>query len=136
MKNLALSILALLFSFCLVGQTGTVRGKLVDTTALELSNATISVLLKKDTSLVSYTLSDSKGYFEIKNLSYTDYVIFISFTGYELYTSSFSISANNRISDFGLIMLWPEYKLLSRVIVAESPVRMNGDTISFKANAL
>ena len=135
MKNLALSILALLFSFCLVGQTGTVRGKLVDTTALELSNATISVLLKKDTSLVSYTLSDSKGYFEIKNLSYTDYVIFISFTGYELYTSSFSISANNRISDFGLIMLWPEYKLLSRVIVAESPVRMNGDTISFKANA-
>ena len=81
MKNLALSILALLFSFCLVGQTGTVRGKLVDTTALELSNATISVLLKKDTSLVSYTLSDSKGYFEIKNLSYTDYVIFISFTG-------------------------------------------------------
>ena len=135
MKNLALSILALLFSFCLLGQTGTVRGKLVDTTALELSNATISVLLKKDTSLVSYTLSDSKGYFEIKNLSYTDYVIFISFTGYELYTSSFSISANNRISDFGLIMLWPEYKLLSRVIVAESPVRMNGDTISFKANA-
>ena len=135
MKNLALSIFAILFSFSLVAQSGAVKGKLVDTTGLELSSATISVLLKKDTSLVSYTLSDSKGYFEIKNLSYTDYVVFISYTGYEVYTGSFSVSANNRLSDIGLIMLWPEYKLLSRVIVAESPVRMNGDTISFKANA-
>ncbi|HET9744221.1 MAG TPA: outer membrane beta-barrel family protein [Chitinophagaceae bacterium] len=135
MKNLALIILSVLFPFCLLAQSGTVKGRLVDTAGVELSNATVSVLLKKDTSLVSYTLSDSKGSFAIKNLPYTDYVIFISFTGYELYTGSFSISADSRNSDIGLIMLWPEYKMLSRVIVAESPVRMNGDTISFKVNA-
>ena len=29
----------------------------------------------------------------------------------------------------------PEYKTLSTVVVTESPVKMNGDTISFKANA-
>lgn len=135
MKNAVLAVFSVLLSVCLCAQSGTIKGTLVDTTGQVLTNATISVLLKKDTSLVTYGLSDSRGSFEIKNLSYTDYVIFISFTGYELYTGSFSISANNRISDFGLIMLWPEYKMLSRVIVAESPVRMNGDTISFKANA-
>ena len=32
-------------------------------------------------------------------------------------------------------MLWPEYKALPGVTVTESPVRMNGDTISFKAKA-
>jgi len=135
MKNLAISIFIGLFPFILSAQTGVVKGKLVDTTGQLLSQATISVLQKKDSSLVSYTISDSKGSFEIKNLSSGDYQIFISFTGYEVYKNPFSITANKRILDFGLVMLWPEYKTLSAVVVTESPVRMNGDTISFKANA-
>ena len=135
MKNLALLLFAGLFPCFLSAQTGVVKGKLVDTTGQVLLNATISVLQKKDSSLVDYTMSDSKGSFEIKNLSLGDYQIFISFTGYEVYKGSFSIITYKRILDFGLIMLWPEYKTLSTVVVTESPVKMNGDTISFKANA-
>ncbi|HKC36054.1 MAG TPA: TonB-dependent receptor [Chitinophagaceae bacterium] len=135
MKNLALLLFVGLFPCFLSAQTGVIKGKLVDTTGQLLLNATISVLQKKDSSLVNYSMSDSKGSFEIKNLSLGDYQIFISFTGYEVYKGSFSITAHNRILDFGLVMLWPEYKTLSTVVVTESPVRMNGDTISFKANA-
>lgn len=135
MKNLTLSILAGLFPVVLLAQSGGVRGNLVDTTGQTLSNATISVLQKKDSSLVSYTISDNKGYFEIKDLSFSNYLLFVSFSGYEVYKKSFVINAEKRISDFGLIMLWPEYKTLLGVTVTESPVRMNGDTISFKANA-
>ena len=135
MKNLALLFFIGLSPFFLSAQTGVVKGMLADTTGQLLHNATISVLQKKDSSLVSYAMTDSKGSFEIKNLSLGDYQIFISFTGYEVYKGPFSITTNKRILDFGLVVLWPEYKMLSTVVVTESPVKMNGDTISFKANA-
>lgn len=135
MKNLLLSIFIFLIPVCLLAQSNTIKGVIVDTTGQVLSSATISVLQKRDSSLVGYTISDSRGSFEIKDLSAGDYLVFISFTGYEIYKASFSISPNKRVADFGFIMLWPEYKTLSGVTVTESPVRMNGDTISFKANA-
>ena len=135
MKTLALLILSGLFPFFLSAQTGVVKGRLVDTAGQLLDNATISVLQKKDSSFISYTMSNSKGTFEIKNLSLGDYQIFISFTGYEIYKGPFSITANKPTLDFGLVMLWPEYKTLSTVVVTESPVKMNGDTISFKVKA-
>src|SRR5512139_1069946 len=99
MKNLFLVILISLFPFCLLAQTNAIKGLVVDTTGQVLSDATISVLQKKDSSVVSYTISDSKGSFEIKDLSFGEYLVFISFTGYEVYSGSFSVSANKRILD-------------------------------------
>jgi len=135
MKSLILFVFVSLSSLCLFAQTNTIKGTLVDTTGQALNSATVSILQKRDSSLVNYTISDSRGAFEIKDLSFGEYLIFVSYTGYEVYKASFSISANKRFSGFGLIILWPEYKTLSGVTVTESPVRMNGDTISFKANA-
>ena len=136
MKNLALLIISGLFPCFLSAQQGTVKGKLSDSTLQTLSNATISVLQKKDSSLVSYTISDAKGAFELKNISIGDYQLFISFTGYEIYKRTFSISAVDRIADLGTIIMKPEFKTLIGVVITDaSPVKMNGDTISFKANA-
>ena len=137
MKNLAaLLILIGIFPLYISAQTGSVKGKLTDPTGQSLSNATISILQKKDSSFVSYAMSDPKGVFEIKYLEAGDYSIFISFTGYETYHSSFSITAKKRVSDIGLVVLMQEYKTLTGVVVTDaSPVKMNGDTISFKANA-
>jgi len=136
MKTLALLILSGVFPYFLSAQQGTVKGNLSDSTFQPLSNATISVLQKKDSSLVGYTMSDSKGFFELKNLSIGDYQLFISFTGYEVYKRTFSISAVTRIADFGTIILNPEFKTLIGVVVTDaSPVKMKGDTISFKASA-
>jgi hypothetical protein len=117
-------------------QTGAVKGKLVDSTSQLLTNATVSVLVKKDSSLVNYTLSDSKGKFEIKNLAVGDYHLFASFSGFEVYQKMFSVTADKRIVDLGTIIMQPEYKTLTGVVVTDaSPVKINGDTISFKANA-
>ena len=136
MKNLALLILSGLLPYFLSAQQGTVKGKLSDSTLQSLSNATISVLQKKDSSLVGYTISDAKGSFELKNISIGDYQLFISFSGYEVYKRTFSISAGKRIADLGTIIMKPEFKTLTGVVVTDaSPVKMNGDTISFKANA-
>jgi len=135
MRSLILFIFFTFFSLCLFAQTNTIKGTLVDTTGQVLGGATVSILQKRDSSLISYALSDSKGSFEIKGLAYGEYLIFISFTGYEVYKGIFSLSANRRLSDIGLIMLWPEYKTMPGITITESPVRMSGDTISFKANA-
>ena len=124
-----------LFPFFLFAQEGVVKGRLVDSTGQILINATVSVLQKKDSSLVSYAMSDSKGSFEIKHLALGEYLIYISFTGYQEYKTSFSISDDKRVSEIGLIMMWPEFKTLTGVVVTESPIRINGDTISFKARA-
>ncbi|HET6766883.1 MAG TPA: carboxypeptidase regulatory-like domain-containing protein, partial [Chitinophagaceae bacterium] len=136
MKNLVLLILTGLFPFILLAQTGSVKGKLVDTTRQSLINATISVLQKKDSFLVSYAISDTKGSFEIRNLAVGDYHLFVSSMGFQGYKDSFSISAAKRVVDLGVIALQHEYKTLTGVVVTDaSPVKMNGDTISFKANA-
>ena len=136
MKSLALLILIGIFPLCMPAQTGTVKGILTDSIGQSLNNATISILHKADSSLVNYALSDEKGAFEIKNLAAGDYHLFISFTGYETFRCSFSISSRKPISDIGLIVLMQEYKTLAGVVVTDaSPVRINGDTISFKAKA-
>ncbi len=136
MKNLALLIFTGLFPFILSAQTGAVKGRLIDSARQSLGNATVSVVQKKDSSLVNYTLSDAKGTFEIKNIDAGDYLLFASFTGFEVYTKIFSVTTDKRIVDLGMITMQPEYKTLTGVVVSDaSPVKMNGDTISFKANA-
>jgi len=136
MKNPTLLIVACVFPFIVFAQTGAVKGKLVDSASQLLTNATVSVVVKNDSFLVSYTLSDSKGKFEIKNLAVGDYHLFASFSGFEVYQKIFSVTADQRIVDLGTIVMQPEYKTLTGVVVTDaSPVKMNGDTISFKANA-
>ena len=130
MKTLALLILSGLLPYFLSAQQGSVKGKLSDSTSQSLSNATISVLQKKDSSLVGYTISDTKGFFELKNLPIGDYQLFISFTGYEVYQRTFSISAVKRIADLGTIIMKPEFKTLTGVVITDAiPLKMNGDTI-------
>ena len=70
MKTLLLLIFTFVTGFVTQAQVnGTVRGKLVDTAARQpLSEATVSILLVNDSSLVSFILSDKKGFFEITNL--------------------------------------------------------------------
>jgi hypothetical protein len=136
MKNLTLLVFTCVFPFIVFAQTGAVKGKLVDSASQLLTNATVSVLVKKDSSLVNYTISDIKGKFEIKNLAVGDYHLFASFSGFEVYQKIFSVTADKRIIDLGTIIMQPEYKTLTGVVVTDaSPVKMNGDTISFKANA-
>ena len=108
MKNLSLLILTGLFPLLLFAQNGAIKGKLIDSAGQSMSNATVSVLHKKDTSLVSYVLSDEKG-FEIKNLAVGEYLLFASFTGFEVHAQTFSISAEKRVIDLGEIIMKPEY---------------------------
>ena len=138
MKKLILISCILSSAFFTQAQiNGSVKGKLLDTAGKQpLSEATVSVMLVKDSSLVSFSLSDKKGNFEITNLDAGNYLLMISYTGYENFKKPFSITADKKTTDIGEIILQKEYKTLSDVTVTDlTPVKVNGDTVSFKADA-
>jgi hypothetical protein len=68
----------------------------------------------KDSSLVSFIISDKKGIFEIPNLDAGDYLLMISYTGYENFQKKFSICRKNQRS--GEIILQKEYKTFTVVV--------------------
>jgi hypothetical protein len=138
MKNLALLFFIGLLPYIVAAQQiGFVKGKLTDTAARQpLAGATVAILLGSDSSLASFTLSDKKGEFEIKNLAAGKYLLVVSFTGYEVFNKPFSLTTAMPGALFGEINMQREYKTLTGVVVSDiSPVKIHGDTISFKANA-
>jgi hypothetical protein len=117
--------------------TGIVKGSFVDSSSADgLSDATISVMTQKDSSLISFTLSSNSGYFEIKNLDSGAYVLLFSYQGYPNLKKLFSISATNPVVDFGKVKIAQEYKMLGEIIIKdETPIKVKGDTIAYNADA-
>src|SRR5215211_7879646 len=139
MKKVYLIVLAILsISFNSSAQkiSGSVKGILQDSTsASTLGDATISVMSLPDSSLVSFTLTSSTGFFEIKNLAAGDYVLVSSFVGLRSFKKKFTISEAKAVEDFGTIKLQRADKYLDEVVITEAPVKIIGDTISFRADA-
>ncbi|MDQ6608270.1 MAG: carboxypeptidase-like regulatory domain-containing protein, partial [Bacteroidota bacterium] len=138
MKKIYLVFLGVL-TFCFTASaqkvSGTAKGVLQDsTTATLLGDATVSVMSLPDSSLISFTLTRSNGSFEIKNLAAGNYVLVTSFSGLQTQKKSFAISAEKAVADFGTIKMDRAYKNMQEVIISESPVKINGDTIAFNAN--
>jgi hypothetical protein len=139
MKKIFLSSLILfLFGISLYAQkiSGAVKGVLQDSVSASfLPDATVSVVRLPDSTLISFTLTGSSGQFEIKNLDAGDYDLMASFTGLQTVTRKFSITASRQLMDMGTIKLERFYKSMQEVVINEAPVKVNGDTIAFRADA-
>src|SRR5258705_2732342 len=71
---------------------GIIKGKLVDSTSLQhVKNATVSVLNKADSSIVSYGLSNEDGSFKLENISFGDYILMITSVGLHDTAKNFSL---------------------------------------------
>ena len=75
MKKIYLLIVScFLYSLLLAQKNGVVKGIAFDTLSKQpVLSATITLLQKKDSSLVSFTMTDNKGQFEITGLSNGEY---------------------------------------------------------------
>ena len=134
---LLLSLAALSGSVSAQKIDGSVKGKLVDTAAKQpLSDATVSVINLKDSSLVSFTLTDKKGLFEIKELEPGNYRLSVSFQGFQPLNKNFSITSTKKTVDLGDVKMEKEYKTMTEVVVTDdAPVKIKQDTVEFKADA-
>jgi len=129
------------FAFCTIAaaqKNGTVKGIAFDTLGKQpVSNATVTLMQKKDSSLISFTMTDNSGRFELTNIQNGEYRLLITHVNYHNTTGVFKIDDAHRSIDLGNIVMNDRNKILSEVIVtAEAPpVTLVGDTIQYNAGS-
>lgn len=119
-------------------QKGLIKGSIVDTSSHKpVANATITLLLQKDSSLVSFSMTGNNGSFILSNLHNGDYRLLITHTSYHNLSRKFSITDTNREVDLGTVIFTDKTKLLDEVVItAEAPpVTLVGDTIQYNAGS-
>ena len=135
-KILTLLILLTGLGTAALAQKGSVKGKLTDSTYKEiLTEATVSVLHIKDSSVVAYTISNAKGEFEIKNLDTGTFRLMVSYQGYQPFSKRITITADQPAVDLATLYMDKKTTLLDEVIVEAPPISVKKDTVEFKASA-
>src|SRR5688572_882836 len=126
-----------LSGYTTVAQTRTalVKGVLVDSATLEpLNGASISLNNINDTGSRFFSVSALSGAFEISNLPFGSYTISISHQGIEELQRSFVVCPQHVVYNMDTIKLSKAYITLKEVVVKEiTPIKITGDTISYKA---
>ncbi len=117
---------------------GTVRGALADsTTGKPLREASVSLTLARDSSYVSFGITDGDGRFALRNVAEGRYLVQVSALGFRPRRLPVAVSAANPAPDLGLLRLGPLAQKLGEVVVTQSlaPVEVRGDTLDFNARA-
>lgn len=117
------------------GQKLSISGQVADINNGEpIIGATISLLQATDSLLISGEVSDIDGKFKISDVQKRDYLLEVSYLGYEkLYRR---ISRETDI-DLGLLNLYQSSEILDEVTVEAEAVtgQQRGDTVSYNASA-
>ncbi|HEV8286478.1 MAG TPA: outer membrane beta-barrel protein [Chitinophagaceae bacterium] len=115
-------------------KTGTVKGKVIDSTTLQnLKSATVSILNTADSSIVRYGQSMEDGSFKLENIPFGDYILLITSVGLQNTTKNFSVSAKKPEYNAGTLYLVRDAKVLGEVVVKTPLVIIKGDTAEFNA---
>jgi Outer membrane protein beta-barrel family/Carboxypeptidase regulatory-like domain len=117
---------------------GSVRGRLEDTISHSpISDATVTVLDIRDSSLVDFTRSKSSGYFQVSGLKRGKYRLLVTHIGYRPVSRFFFISELVEDPDLGIIAPDNKASLLDAVTVEQeaAPVSIRHDTIEFNAGS-
>ncbi len=139
MRKVYLLLLSVCFTTTLLAQkNGFVNGIAFDTISKQpVSGATVSVLEKKDSSLVSFTMTGNDGRFELKGLANGDYRLLITHVNYYNSNTYFAISDNNKNAAQGKVVMNDRTKVLEEVVLATEapPVTLINDTIQYNAGS-
>ncbi|RYG05759.1 MAG: hypothetical protein EOO02_02800, partial [Chitinophagaceae bacterium] len=134
-----LIVILILFSSSVFSQRdGNVKGIAFDSVADKpIAGATVTLLKKKDSSLVSFTMTDIKGSFNLDRLGDGEYRLLLTHVNYHNRSLFFSIDDKNKVSDLGKTLMHDLAQVLQEVTVtAEAPpVTLIGDTIQYNAGS-
>jgi len=117
---------------------GVLKGVAFDTALNRpVPNATITIMKKKDSALVTFTMADNSGKFSLTGLANGDYRVFITHINYHNADAFFTINSEHKIIDLGNIFMYDKSKVLKEIIVSaeSSPVTLIGDTIQYNASS-
>ncbi len=136
LRNTIFLILVCFIASTAHAQRTQLKGTVADSASKEmLEMATVSVQDSKDSSLITYTLTDGKGAFRLTGLPTGKAVrLLVSYTGYRTYSK---VLGPDRSEDAGNILLAAAATELSTVVIEgdRPPISIRKDTIEFNAAA-
>ncbi|MBS1935254.1 MAG: carboxypeptidase-like regulatory domain-containing protein, partial [Bacteroidetes bacterium] len=139
MREFYSALFVIIFPVLAIAQkNGSVKAVLLDSLAKKtVADATITLMQRKDSSLVSFTMSDTKGKFELTNLPNGNYRLLITHVNYHNNVVNFSIDDNHKSIDLGTIIMNDKTVMLKEVVVSsEAPaVTLLGDTVQYNAGS-
>lgn len=139
MRKFVTTALAALLFLNLSAQTGTISGKITDSTGKKvLPLTTVTIFRARDTSIVTYRLSTDMGEFKIPGLPMNVPLrLMATYSGYDAFRKDFMLTDKESTISFGGIKLKGTSKQLDEVIVVAErpPVVIKKDTIEFNASA-
>lgn len=115
-----------------------IRGTVVDSlTRKPLLEASVSLLSAKDSSLVTFGITDGDGGFTFPNVSEGQYRVLVSYVGYQSRAKRIVVSKTDPVTDAGTIDLVAQSMTLMEVSVVgeKAPIAVKGDTLEFNADS-
>ncbi|MGZ8524423.1 MAG: outer membrane beta-barrel protein [Chitinophagaceae bacterium] len=119
-------------------KNGSLKGVAYDTlSGKAVADATITVLVKKDSSLFTFGMTDNAGRFSLGNLPVGEYRLLITHVGYHNSNKVFNITENAKNIDLGIIVMNDRTRVLEEVLVTNEapPVTLIGDTVQYNAGS-
>ncbi|MEM7657659.1 MAG: TonB-dependent receptor [Bacteroidota bacterium] len=138
MKRISLLWLGLIFTpLALVAQKWTLTGTLTDTANVPLVGASAVLLQASDSVLVSFGLSNQQGTFKMGPVKAGDYLLQLSYLGYEKQSLPLTLGEAGGKKEMGTIQLQPEILTTEEVTIEGevAPIVIKGDTVEYNANA-
>jgi Outer membrane protein beta-barrel family/Carboxypeptidase regulatory-like domain len=139
MRQFCFTFFFLSFSAIVIAQkNGSIKGIAFDTTSKQpVSNSTITLMQKKDSSLISFTMTDNSGKFELSGIPNGEYRLLITHVNYYNIIQLFKIDDGHKNIDLGNVIMNDRSKVLSEVVVTSEapPVTLVGDTIQYNAGS-
>ncbi|MBR5324318.1 MAG: TonB-dependent receptor [Muribaculaceae bacterium] len=137
-KYIICSIALILFSNEIKAQYDfSVFGTVIDEYKEPMPKLSVKVLNTKDSSLVKGTTSSEKGRFRIASLPMGEYIVSLSYIGYNTYNRNVSLSLGNKHFNLGTIEMIPSDIMLSEaVIMGKTPdIIAKEDTLEYNADS-
>lgn len=135
------TLLFLLFTlpFGLLAQNKniTLEGAVADSSGIGLPSASVVLLQAADSVVHAFGRSGPEGRFAIKRVAPGDYILQITYLGYQIHYQSVQIPADQPKITLGVTVLAPSNTLLDAVDIngQRAPMRIRKDTIEYNAGA-
>jgi len=115
----------------------TIVGTVVDTTEVGLPGATVMAMNTKDSSLISFALTDGQGKFEMQRVPKGDILLRVTYIGYGMKDQILTFAENRENRDLGRVKLLPQSEMIDEMTVTgeRNPIKIKKDTIEFNANS-
>ncbi|WP_020603168.1 outer membrane beta-barrel family protein [Spirosoma spitsbergense] len=135
---LFLLLSGLTFNQAVAQSAGTISGAVVDSlTRKPLMEASVSLLSARDSSLVSFGITDGDGKFIFPKIAVGQYRVLVTYVGYKSRAKRVSVTSEKPNADAGAIDLVSASQILTEVEVQgeKAPIAVKGDTLEFNAGS-